>query len=357
MSAKNANNAATHLAGVMRRDRQAHHWTLREFSNRTKINYTTLSRVETGHRPFFEKLAIACDNQFPERRGWYLQYYEESKSWVPAGFRDWSEHENTATVIRAWSPGFLHGLLQTSDYARAQLETASDASAEMTAARLAARMQRQQRVLHRLDPPSVYFVVDELSLYRRVGSPEIMAAQMRHVLDVARLPHVVLQVLPAVEHPAGASGFVVADNSAYAEHMFGGFVYTESETVTSALRMFGTITSESDKASVSLRKIERMAEIWNGVSQATQMPTAGTASKSATTAASLSVTPRTVTASRSQFPPRHGPRSCPAFARPFLGTGHHAGIGIRAFPPCGTVGMATVSPLRRPPAHRGTFPP
>jgi hypothetical protein len=286
MSVKNVNSSATHLAGVMRRDRQAHHWTLREFSDRTKINYATLSRVENGHRPFFERLAMACDKQFPERRGWYLQYYEESKSWIPAGFRDWAEHENAATVIRAWFPGFLHGLLQTSDYARAQLETASDATAEVAAARLAARMQRQQRVLHRPDPPTVYFIVDELSLYRRVGSPEIMVAQMRHLLDVARLPHVMLQMLPAVEHPASASGFVVTDNAAYAEHMFGGFVYTEAETVTSALRMFGTITSESDKASVSLRKIERMAEVWNGVSQATQAPTAGTASKSATTTAS-----------------------------------------------------------------------
>ena len=155
----------------------------------------------------------------------------------------------------------------------------------MTAARLDARMQRQQRVLYRPDPPTAHFVVDELSLYRRVGSPEIMLAQMRHLLDVARLPHVVLQVLPGVEHPAGASGFVATDNAAYAEHMFGGFVYTEPETVTPALRMFGTITSESDKASVSLRKIERMAEIWNGVSQATQTPTAGTASKSDTTTA------------------------------------------------------------------------
>ena len=81
------------------------------------------------------------------------------------------------------------------------------------------------------------------------------------------------------------SRYVATDNAAYAEHMFGGFVYTEPETVTSALRMFGTITSESDKASVSLRKIERMAEIWNGVSQATQTPTAGTASKSDTATA------------------------------------------------------------------------
>ena len=52
MSVKNVNSAATHLAGVMRRDRQAHHWTLREFSNRTEINYATLSRVENGRRPF-----------------------------------------------------------------------------------------------------------------------------------------------------------------------------------------------------------------------------------------------------------------------------------------------------------------
>jgi transcriptional regulator with XRE-family HTH domain len=277
MSGNNVNSAATHLGRQMQRDRQAHGWSLRELAARSGINYATLSKVENGKRPFFEKLAMACDKQFPERRGWYLAYYEESKSWVPAGFRSWGEYEDKAAVIRAWSPSFLHGLLQTSDYARAQLETASDATAEMTAARLASRMQRQQRVLYRPEPPTATFVVDELSLYRCVGSPEVMAAQMRHLAEVARLPHVVVQVLPAVAHPAGASGLVITNEAAYAEHVIGGYVFTDTETVTGALRLFSTIQSESDKASVSLAKFERVTEIWTGVKARTQTPTAVTA--------------------------------------------------------------------------------
>lgn len=277
MSANKINSAATHLGRQMKRDRQAHGWTLRELAARTGINFATLSRVENGKRPFFEKLAVACDGQFPERRGWYLTYYEESKSWMPAGFRSWGEYEDKAAIIRAWSPSFLHGLLQTSDYADAQLRTASDATAEMTSARLASRMERQRRVLYRPEPPTAYFVVDELSLYRCVGSPEIMATQMRHLAEVARLSHAVVQVLPAVAHPAGASGFVVTDQAAYAEHVIGGYVFTDTETVTGTLRLFSTIQSESDKASVSLAKIERMTEIWTGVRAHTQMPMAATA--------------------------------------------------------------------------------
>ena len=64
----------------------------------------------------------------------------------------------------------------------------------------------------RREPLSVWFVIDEAALfYRCVGSPEIMAAQMRHLLSVAALPLVTVQVIPAVAHPANASGFVVAD--------------------------------------------------------------------------------------------------------------------------------------------------
>ena len=92
------------------------------------------------------------------------------------------------------------------------------------------RAQRQRRVLMRDSPPLVWFVVDEFALYRLVGSAEIMTVQMRQLSAVAAMPNVTLQVLPAIAHPATASGFVLADNSAYAEHVTSGYVITD-ETV------------------------------------------------------------------------------------------------------------------------------
>jgi len=51
-------------------------------------------------------------------------------------------------------------------------------------------MERQRRVMARDDPPSAWFIIDELALYRLVGSTQIMAAQLRQLLTVATLPRV-----------------------------------------------------------------------------------------------------------------------------------------------------------------------
>ena len=74
-------------------------------------------------------------------------------------------------------------------------------TAETASARLASRMQRQKRVLGRDNPPSAWFLIDELSLYRQVGSAPDMAAQLRHLLDVAAMPKVTVQVLPGRRPP------------------------------------------------------------------------------------------------------------------------------------------------------------
>jgi hypothetical protein len=174
----------------------------------------------------------------------------------------------------------LHGLLQTEAYAEGLLRTSPGATAEQVTTRLSARLERQRRVLMREDPPACWFVIDQLSLYREVGSPEVMAEQMRKLADVARQPNVTLQALPAVAHPAGASGFIVADAAAYAEHVGGGYTFTEQETVSSLERLFTTILSESYRASESLMIIERLGKIWTaGESPLTATPTVATVSK------------------------------------------------------------------------------
>jgi hypothetical protein len=165
---------------------------------------------------------------FPERHGWFLEYYEESKSWTPAGFRSWGEYEDKASSLRVWSPGIVHGLLQTEAYARALIAVEPAITDEIARVRLANRMERQRRVVMREDPPSAWFIVDEMALYRRVGSPEIMAVQMDRLIEVAAMTRVTVTVMPAVTHPANASEFIIVDDSAeYAEHMIGGFTYTE----------------------------------------------------------------------------------------------------------------------------------
>jgi transcriptional regulator with XRE-family HTH domain len=254
MTGNNGNNPATHFGKQMKKERLAHGLGLREFAQLTGINAGHLSRIENGKRPPTENVATACDAAFPERRGWFTEYYEELRGWseVPAAFRNWAEFEEKAARLCVWSPSIVHGFLQAEDYARALISTVPGTTTEAAAARLASRTERQRRVLGRDAPPKVVFLVDELALYRCVGSTEVMAAQVRRLCDIAAMPLVTLQVLPAVAHNANASGFIVADDAAaYAEHVAGGYVFTDEQTVTSLALRFDSLRGECMKVSES----------------------------------------------------------------------------------------------------------
>jgi hypothetical protein len=272
MVVNNGNFAAMHFGRQMRKERLAHGWSLREFNERTGIDMGQASRIETGKQPPTEKVADACDRVFPERRGWFREYYEESKTWTPPGFKDWREYEDRAAVLRDWWPSIVTGLAQTEGYARALLETSLGATAEMVATRLAARMDRQRRLFAR--EVQAWFIVDQLSLYRLVGSPQIMADQMRRLAEIAALPNATVQVLPAVAHPANASGFIVTDDAALCEHVKGSYVYTDEQSVTSLVRLFDTLRGECYRVSESLALLTEVGETWTGESQPTQTPTA-----------------------------------------------------------------------------------
>jgi transcriptional regulator with XRE-family HTH domain len=267
----------------MKKERLAHGWSLREFSSRTGIDLATASRIETGKRPPTERVALKCDEAFPERRGWFLEYYEESKSWMPAGFRSWGEYEDKATELLVWSPGNIDGLAQTEGYARAMLAIHPGVTAEVVEARLRGRMERQKRLL-REDGPTVTLLVDMAALYRAVGSAEVMAGQCARLAAVAALDAVMVQVVPPVTIPLATASLMLADDAAYTENALSGSVYTDDETVRSLRRLITIVRAEARPASESLAMIRKAERQWSGVRARTAAATAGSASKSATTA-------------------------------------------------------------------------
>ena len=180
MSVNSGSNPATHFGKQMRKERLAHGWGLREFAQLTGLNAGHLSRIENGKRPPTENVATACDAAFPERRGWFTEYYEELRGWseVPAAFRNWAELEEKAVRLCDWWPSVVTGLLQTQDYARALINVVPGTTPETAAARLTNRMERQRHLLGRDAPPKMTFIIDELALYRCVGTTDVMAAQL-----------------------------------------------------------------------------------------------------------------------------------------------------------------------------------
>jgi transcriptional regulator with XRE-family HTH domain len=280
MAGSQLNGAAGHFGRQMKKERLSRGWSLMELAERMGVDAAHLGRVESGKRPPTENLAAKCDEVFAERHGWFSEFYGESRHWpeVPASFKSWPEYEDKATSLRVWSPSIIHGLLQTEAYAHALISVQPAIAQETVSARLVSRMDRQKRVIDRDNPPSAWFVVDELSLYREIGSAQEMAAQLHRLLEVAAMPTITIQVLPPVAHPVNASGFLMADDAVWIEHAAGGFVYTEKEVVSGIALRFDSLRGECYRVSESLALIERLEDIWKaGASPLTRTATAETA--------------------------------------------------------------------------------
>ena len=233
-----------------RRARRTAGWTLAEFGQRIGYDPGQISRVESGKRPPTELFAQMCDRAFPDRDGWFTEFYAESCTWIatPPWFRSWVEHEQGAATLRIWQLGVLSGLLQTADYAHAILTVNPGVTQDEVGARLAARLERQA-ILARDEPPTAWFLVDEAALRRHIGPPEVMAAQLAHLAGVARLPNVTIQVVPATTHAGLLGGFALTERAAYVETAVAGQVFEDAEIIAELL-IPGVRVPDLDRADV-----------------------------------------------------------------------------------------------------------
>jgi transcriptional regulator with XRE-family HTH domain len=145
-------------------------------------------------------LDLARQSSVPD---WWTKYGDILPGW----FETYLGLEATASTIRGFQVQFIPGLFQTGDYARAvTLLGHKTAPPEEVDRRVALRLQRQQ-LLTRRDPPRFWLIMDEAAVRRPHGGAEVMRAQLGHLIDMARLPHITLQVVPFSRGGhAGASG-------------------------------------------------------------------------------------------------------------------------------------------------------
>jgi transcriptional regulator with XRE-family HTH domain len=142
-------------------------------------------------------LSLARDASKP---GWWHSYDDVLPSW----FRTAVGLEEAATLIRAYEPQVVPGLLQTEGYTRAITAASFPAATEdFTERTVALRLARQQ-LLQRPDPPDYWVVMDETVFRRPIGGSDVMRAQIQHLIQAAQRPSITIQVIPfaAGWHPA-----------------------------------------------------------------------------------------------------------------------------------------------------------
>jgi DNA-binding XRE family transcriptional regulator len=115
---------------------------------------------------------------------------------VPTWTRAYLGAEQAASLVRCYEVQRVPHLLQTPDYARASLRlTHSGAGGAELDRRVKLRMTRQ-RILRRRPAAQLWAVIDEAALRRPVGGVSTMRAQLRHLIEICRLPQVTVQVMP-----------------------------------------------------------------------------------------------------------------------------------------------------------------
>jgi len=153
-----------------------------------------------GEQQRAKVMALARRSRAPE---WWTQYNDILPDW----FETYLGLESAAAAIRSFEMQFVPGLFQTEDYARAVTRLGHQAAPADEIERRVGLRRKRQELLARAQPPRVWAVMDEAVLRRPVGGTPVMRAQLRHLAEVARLPHVTLQVVPfARGGHAGASG-------------------------------------------------------------------------------------------------------------------------------------------------------
>jgi len=196
------------LGTQLRRLREARCITATAAGHAIRASHAKISRMELGRvglrdRDVADLLTLYGVTDEQERRafltlvrranvpGWWHQYSDIVASW----FEIYLGLEQASSVIRTYQPQLVPGLLQTRDVARGVIELGHPRpSNDDLERRVSLRMARQE-ILTQPAAPQLWAVIEEASLWRLDGR-SVMREQIDHLITMAELPNVALQVIP-----------------------------------------------------------------------------------------------------------------------------------------------------------------
>lgn len=280
------------FAQEMIAQRHQHGWSQEELAAQMFVSKSTISNIEACYRAPTPAQAVAADKVF--HTPGTFQRHEQNMRNVPfsVGFRPFTPYEEQAHLIRIFEHTLVPGLFQTEDYALTMTAKYPETTEDMVKERVGARLQRQAILFREAPPPPrIHALLDEQVLHRNVGGPAVTARQMEHLVELARMPRITIQIIPADESHAGLLGaFMIAGTGQapdiiYKDGVLDGQVIESANAAEEIDVVFRALQAEALTASASLAKIEEAAQRWNdlitprppGVSPPTAAATAATA--------------------------------------------------------------------------------
>lgn len=240
--------------------------TQEEFAPRVQYSVQTVASIEQGRRfppPDFVERAEEVLDAFGALRG--AARHLSRRPGLASWFRQWARLEEEAVSLYTYECRLVPGLLQTEAYARRlfveQLPPLGDDQIE---AQWAARAERQ-RLLRERPNTAFSFIVEEHLFLRRTGGVGVTRGLIEHVLELAELRNVEVQVMPVMQQAhAGLDGpmqlLETSENRsfAYNEGQRGGLFVSEPKEISVLQMRYARMRSQALTLEDSVSLLQRM---------------------------------------------------------------------------------------------------
>ncbi|MGY0486316.1 helix-turn-helix domain-containing protein [Streptomyces sp. WG-D5] len=267
------------LGADLRRLREEAGLTLEEAGARVGSSKATLSRYETKEGsvkwPTVDALCREYGADDAERealvelakgariQGWWRSLADP----VPESMNLMLTLEDEATREDHYASMYVPGLLQTRAYSEAVHRASEMRCPEQEVQHMVDIRMKRQELLDRDEPPHVWAVIDEAAIRRVVGSPEVMSAQLRHLLAMSEHPNITVQVLPFASgaHAAAVGSFLILGGATpeldvvYVDILGGGLFMEKPQELERYKLAFQYLCAQALDLGASTRLIDRIS--------------------------------------------------------------------------------------------------
>ncbi|MER6311388.1 helix-turn-helix transcriptional regulator [Streptomyces sp. NPDC001657] len=245
--------------------REQREMTRRELADLIPYSESLIAMVERGERPPKPGYVDAVDGALGANGVLRVLIPDVAEKHHPAWAEEYVNLQAQALALHVYSTHFLHGLLQTEDYARAVFRSRRPSLDDDEIEKVVQARLLTQELLTRKPPCRITFVLEEPVIMRKIGGQRVWEGELRNLLKLGELHNVQIQIMPlSRQSHAGADGPMTLLETqdhhtvGYVEGQQGSYFLTDPDDVSVLSHRYGTIRSQAHDAEASRAFIQRL---------------------------------------------------------------------------------------------------
>ncbi|RCH65296.1 XRE family transcriptional regulator [Streptomyces sp. SDr-06] len=265
-----AGPTAQMVAKLARKLRLRKGWTQEKLGTEIGFSAAAVSAMETLAQPASDQMLVELERVLGDG----MEIFEDARTPVrlekyPEQFKDFALLEQQAVALQMYETLVINGLFQTEEYARALIGGGYPPLSEQRVEELVQARMERQTIFDRHPVATIELILEEAVLRRVIGSPEIMRAQMHHLIACTRKRNVSVFVLPldcgtGGEHAGARGGITLVetpehDHLAYLEVQGESLLITDPAKVSTFTQRYAKIRAQALGPRESMGLIEELA--------------------------------------------------------------------------------------------------